>query len=198
MSDQRLPLRLIVGLGNPGPEYYQTRHNAGAQFVENLASRFNIPLKLEAKFFGFTGRGIICGQDVRILIPTTFMNLSGKSLAAICQFYKISKDEILVAYDELDFDPGVAKFKIGGSSSQNGIKDIVSKLGNERDFLRLRIGIGHPGHKSKVSGYVLSKASQTDQEKINAAIDEATRCIPIIYEQDLTKAQQRLHSFKAE
>ena len=200
MSEQRLPLRLIVGLGNPGPEYHQTRHNAGAQFVENLASRFNIPLKFEAKFFGFTGRGSLsssgAGQDVRLLIPTTFMNLSGKSVAAICQFYKISHEEMLVAYDELDFEPGIAKFKIGGSSSQNGIKDIVSKLGNQRDFLRLRIGIGHPGHSSKVSGYVLSKAAQADQENIDAAIDEATRCIPIIYEQDLSKAQQRLHSFK--
>lgn len=193
-----LPIKLIVGLGNPGPEYHQTRHNAGAQFVENLASRFNINLKLEAKFFGFSGRGIIAGQDVRLLIPTTFMNLSGKSVAAICQFYKITKDEILVAYDELDFEPGVAKFKMGGSSSQNGIKDIVSRLANQREFLRLRIGIGHPGHKSQVSGYVLSKASPTDKEKIEAAIDEAMRCIPILYEQDLTKAQQRLHSFKAE
>jgi len=187
-----------VGLGNPGPEYQDTRHNAGAQFVENLASRFNIPLKYEAKFFGFTGRGTIAGQDIRLLIPSTFMNLSGKAVGAICQFYKIELNEILVAYDELDFDPGIAKFKIGGSSSQNGIKDIVSKLSNQRDFLRLRIGIGHPGHKSKVSAYVLTKASAVDQARIDQAIDEAIRCIPIIFEKDLTKAQQRLHSFKAE
>jgi PTH1 family peptidyl-tRNA hydrolase len=99
-------IRLIVGLGNPGLQYYQTRHNAGAQFVENLASRFAINLELDAKFFGFTGRGVIAGQDVRLLIPITFMNLSGKSVAAICQFYKIGIDEMLVAYDELDFDPG--------------------------------------------------------------------------------------------
>jgi PTH1 family peptidyl-tRNA hydrolase len=191
-------IRLIVGLGNPGSQYHQTRHNAGAQFVENLASRFTINLKLDAKFFGFTGRGNIAGEDVRLLIPTTFMNLSGKSVAAICQFYKIGLDEILVAYDELDFDPGVAKFKIGGSSSQNGIKDIVSAMGNQRDFLRLRLGIGHPGHKSRVTAHVLSKAPQIDFARIEDAIDEAIRCIPIIYEQDLTKAQQRLHSFKAE
>jgi PTH1 family peptidyl-tRNA hydrolase len=187
-----------VGLGNPGPEYHQTRHNAGAQFVENLASRFAINLKLDAKFFGFTGRGTIAGQDVRLLIPITFMNLSGKSVAAICQFYKIGIDEMLVAYDELDFDPGIAKFKIGGSSSQNGIKDIVSCMSNQREFLRLRIGIGHPGHKSKVTGHVLSKAPKVDYDRIEDAIDEAMRCIPILYEQDLTKAQQRLHSFKAE
>lgn len=191
-------IRLIVGLGNPGPEYQHTRHNAGAQLVENLASTFSIPLKFEAKFFGFTGRGTIYGQDVRLLIPTTFMNLSGKSVAAICQFYKINIDEIIVAYDELDFEPGIAKFKIGGSSSQNGIKDIVSRLANQRDFLRLRIGIGHPGHKGKVSGYVLSKAPSADKARIDAAIDEAISCISIIYTQDLSKAQQRLHSFKPE
>jgi PTH1 family peptidyl-tRNA hydrolase len=191
-------IRLIVGLGNPGLQYYQTRHNAGAQFVENLASRFAINLELDAKFFGFTGRGVIAGQDVRLLIPITFMNLSGKSVAAICQFYKIGIDEMLVAYDELDFDPGIAKFKIGGSSSQNGIKDIVSRMSNQRDFLRLRIGIGHPGHKSKVTAHVLTKAPKADYARVEDAIDEAVRCIPILYEQDLTKAQQRLHSYKAE
>ena len=190
-------IRLIVGLGNPSPQYSLTRHNAGAQFVENLASRFSIALTLEAKFFGFTGRGTVSGQDVRLLIPTTFMNLSGKSVAAIAQFYKIEIDELLVAYDELDFDPGIAKFKLGGSSSQNGIKDIVSSMGNQRDFLRLRIGIGHPGHKSKVTGYVLSKAPSDDFVRIEQAIDEAIRCIPIMYEQGLSKAQQKLHSFKA-
>lgn len=192
MSD----IRLIVGLGNPGPEYQDTKHNAGAMFVENLASSFAITLKFEAKFFGFTGRGTIAGRDVRLLIPTTFMNLSGKSVAAICQFYKINIDEIMVAYDELDFDPGIAKFKMGGSSSQNGIKDIVSKLANNREFLRLRIGIGHPGNKSQVTSYVLSKPSPQDREKIFGAIDEAVRCMPIMYEQGLIKAQQRLHSYK--
>lgn len=190
-------IRLIVGLGNPGPQYHQTRHNAGAQFLESLASRFAINLKLDPKFFGFSGRGIIADEDVRLLIPTTFMNLSGKSVAAVCQFYKIGIDEILVAYDELDFDPGIAKFKRGGSSSQNGIKDIVNSMGNQREFLRLRIGIGHPGHASKVTGYVLSKAPPEEYARIEDAIDEAMRCIPILYEQNLTKAQHRLHSFKA-
>lgn len=185
-----------MGLGNPGPEYQDTKHNAGAIFVENLASSFAITLKFEAKFFGFTGRGSIAGQDVRLLIPTTFMNLSGKAVVAICQFYKIGIDEILVAYDELDFDPGIIKFKMGGSSSQNGIKDIVNKLANNRDFLRLRIGIGHPGNRSQVTSYVLSKPSAEDREKILGAIDEAVRCMPIMYEHGLVKAQQRLHSYK--
>lgn len=185
-------------MGNPGPEYQNTRHNAGAIFVENLASYFNIPLKYDAKFFGFVGRGTISGHDIRLLIPTTFMNLSGKSVSAVCKFYKINTNELMVAFDELDFEPGIAKFKTGGSSSQNGIRDIVSKMANQKDFLRLRLGIGHPGHKSKVSNYVLSKASQVDQNKINSAIDEAIRCIPILLEQDVNKAQQRLHSFQAE
>lgn len=185
-----------MGLGNPGPEYKNTRHNAGAIFLEDLASRFNIQLKYDAKFFGFIGRGNISGQDVRLLIPNTYMNLSGKSVAAVCKFYKYELSELLVAYDELDFDPGIVKFKMAGSSSQNGIRDIVSKLGNQKDFLRLRIGIGHPGHKSKVSAFVLSKPSSDDKQKIDEAIDEAIRCIPIIYEKDLSTAQQRLHSHK--
>ncbi|MGQ8365648.1 aminoacyl-tRNA hydrolase [Glaciecola sp. 1036] len=190
-------LQLIVGLGNPGPEYKETRHNAGAILVENLASRFNVTLKYEAKFFGFTGRLIIQGQEVRLLIPTTYMNKSGQAVGAMCRFYKIPTDNILVAYDELDFEPGIAKFKIGGSSSQNGIKDTVRALANNRDFLRLRIGIGHPGHKSKVTGHVLSKAPAQEHEKILAAIDEAIRCIEILISNGLTEAQQRLHSFKA-
>lgn len=190
-------IRLIVGLGNPGPQYHHTRHNAGAQFVENLASRFSIEMKFDAKFFGFTGRGNIAGQDVRLLIPTTFMNVSGKSVAAMARFYSIEIDELLVAYDELDFDPGIAKFKVGGSSSQNGIKDIVNSMANQRDFLRLRIGIGHPGHRSKVTGHVLSKAPIDEFTRIEQAIDEAITCIPLVYEQGLVKAQQRLHSFTA-
>nr|WP_297349839.1 aminoacyl-tRNA hydrolase [uncultured Glaciecola sp.] len=194
MSD----IRLIVGLGNPGPEYQSTRHNAGAMFVESLASKFNCPLKFESKFFGFTGRFTLHGHDIRLLIPTTFMNKSGQAVAALANFYKIDYTELLVAFDELDFEPGIAKFKIGGSSTQNGIRDIVANLANQREFLRLRIGIGHPGNKSKVTGHVLGKASKTEQEKIDAAIDEAIRCTEILIKEDLVCATQRLHSFKAD
>jgi PTH1 family peptidyl-tRNA hydrolase len=190
-------IRLIVGLGNPGPEYHNTRHNAGAMLVESLAACFNISLKYEAKFFGFTGRGIIEGKDIRLLIPTTFMNKSGQSVGAMCTFYKVLPEQLLVAFDELDFEPGVAKFKIGGSSSQNGIRDIVRCLANQKDFLRLRIGIGHPGHKSKVTGHVLSKASAEQQTLIDGAIDESIRCIQLLLKQDLVTAQQRLHSYNA-
>ncbi|AWL11494.1 Aminoacyl-tRNA hydrolase [Saliniradius amylolyticus] len=191
-------IQLIVGLGNPGPEYQATRHNAGSWYVEELARRYNIPLKPDAKFFGLTGRGTIGGQDVRLLIPTTFMNRSGQAVAALAKFYRIPLEEVLVAFDELDLPPGVAKFKLGGSSSQNGIRDIVSKFANDKNFYRLRIGIDHPGHKSRVTGHVLGKPSQPDKEKIDAAIDEAVRCTEILLQDnDIKKAMNRLHSFKA-
>ena len=194
MSD----IQLIVGLGNPGPEYQHTRHNAGEWFVAALAKIHNCPLKLENKFFGYTGRINISGQEIRLLIPTTFMNRSGKAVAALANFYRIPVENIVVAFDELDLPPGVAKFKIGGSSSQNGVKDIVDKMGNNKNFLRLRIGIGHPGDKNRVTGHVLGKASQVDQQKIEAAIDEALRCTEIMIKDDLKKAMNQLHSFKAE
>lgn len=191
-------IQLIVGLGNPGPEYQNTRHNAGSWFVEALAKTHQVPLKLDNKFFGFTGRLTLTGQDIRLLIPTTYMNRSGQAVAAMCNFYRIEPQNILVAFDELDLPPGVAKFKVGGSSSQNGIRDIVSKLGNYKDFLRLRIGIGHPGDKSRVTGHVLGKAPQNEQQQMEAAIDEALRCTEILLKNDLKMAMNRLHSFKAE
>ncbi|GAA6185135.1 MULTISPECIES: aminoacyl-tRNA hydrolase [Alteromonadaceae] len=194
MSD----IQLIVGLGNPGPEYQNTRHNAGTWFVEALAKQFGCTLKLENKFFGYTGRITYAGQDIRLLIPTTYMNKSGQAVSALSSFYRIPPENMLVAFDELDLPPGIVKFKVGGSSSQNGIRDIVSKLGNFKDFLRLRIGIGHPGDKSRVTGHVLGKASKQDQEKIDAAIDEALRCTEILLKDDLKKAMNRLHSFKVE
>ena len=187
-----------MGLGNPGPEYQNTRHNAGEMFVSSLARAYSCSLSPESKFFGLTGRTRIAGQDVRLLIPTTFMNKSGKAVAAIANFYKIEVANILVAFDELDLPPGIAKFKVGGSSSQNGIKDTVAALGNQKDFLRLRIGIGHPGHKSRVTGHVLGKAPKNEQEKIDAAIDESIRATEILIKEDLIAAQQRLHSFSAE
>jgi PTH1 family peptidyl-tRNA hydrolase len=191
-------IRLIVGLGNPGPEYQYTRHNAGTWFVKDLAKVLNCPLKLESKFSGYTGRTSVNGKDVRFLIPTTFMNNSGQSVSAMANFYRIPVESMLVAFDELDLPPGVAKFKIAGSSSQNGVRDIVSRMGNNKEFLRLRIGIGHPGHKSRVTGHVLGKAPQIEQQQMDAAIDEAVRCVEILFKNDLKTAMNRLHSFKAE
>lgn len=190
-------IRLIVGLGNPGPEYQHTRHNAGAWFIQRLAERYDQTLSVESKFFGQTARIQIANQDIRLLYPSTYMNKSGQSVAALANFYRIPVESMLIAFDELDLPTGVAKFKVGGSSSQNGVRDIVASMANNRDFLRLRIGIGHPGHKSKVTGYVLGKPSKEDQEKMDDAIDEAIRSIDLLIQQDLVAAQQRLHSFNA-
>ncbi|MCW3172969.1 aminoacyl-tRNA hydrolase [Shewanella subflava] len=192
-------IKLIVGLANPGAEYAQTRHNAGAWYVEELARVYNVQLVAESKYFGLTARVTINHRDVRLLIPTTFMNLSGKSVSALANFFRILPEEILVAHDELDMPPGVAKFKLGGGhGGHNGLKDIISSLANDKGFHRLRIGIGHPGDKNRVSGYVLGKAPANEQELITAAIDEAVRATDILYKENMVKAMTRLHSFKAE
>lgn len=192
-------LQLIIGLGNPGPDYTATRHNAGWWYVEQLARDNNISLKPESKFFGLTGRGNIAGHDVRLLIPTTFMNKSGQAVAAVAQFYKISPEAMLVAHDELDIAPGTARFKTGGGhGGHNGLRDIIASLGNNKNFHRLRIGIGHPGDSKKVSGYVLNRASGNDQELIERAIDEAIRYTPEAIEQNWSVAMNHLHSFKAD
>jgi len=192
-------IKLLVGLANPGPEYAQTRHNAGLWYLNQLISQENIQLKAEAKFYGQTGRIQFAGNDLRLLVPTTFMNLSGKAVAAMANFYRIKPTEILVAHDELDLSPGCAKFKLGGGhGGHNGLKDIISKLGNNKNFYRLRIGIGHPGDRDRVSGYVLGKASKIEQNLIDQSIDEAARCTHILGVDGLEKAMNRLHSFKAE
>lgn len=192
-------IKLIVGLANPGAEYVQTRHNAGAWYVEELARICGQNLSPESKYFGVTARVNLHGKDVRLLIPTTFMNLSGKSVAALANFFRILPEEILVAHDELDLPPGVGRFKLGGGhGGHNGLKDIIAKMANNKNFYRLRLGIGHPGDKNKVSGYVLSKAPQTDHEKTLAVVDEAVRATEILFKEGMAKAQTRLHSFKAE
>ena len=192
-------IRLLVGLANPGLEYARTRHNAGAWVVEELARVHNINLREDTKYFGRTGRITTDGHDLRLLIPSTYMNLSGKSVAALAKFFQILPEEILVAHDELDLPPGVAKFKKGGGhGGHNGLRDIISKMGNNKEFYRLRVGIGHPGDKSKVTGFVLGKAPAKEQENINAAVDEAVRCMDMLLKDGLNKAQNRLHSFKAE
>ena len=191
-------IRLLVGLANPGAEYARTRHNAGAWVVEELARIHNVSLREEAKYFGQTGRIQTNGQDLRLLIPSTYMNLSGKSVAALAKFFQIKPEEIMVAHDELDLPPGVAKFKKGGGhGGHNGLRDIISKMGSNKDFYRLRVGIGHPGDKNKVAGFVLGKAPAKEQENIDAAVDEAVRCMDILLKDGLNKAQNRLHSFKA-
>lgn len=195
MSDS---IRLLVGLANPGAEYAQTRHNAGAWVIEELARQHRVILKHEPKFFGLTGRITLNGEDVRLLIPTTYMNLSGRAVGAMCKFYQIPAENVMVAHDELDMPPGHAKFKKGGGhGGHNGLRDIIAQLGNNKEFYRLRIGIGHPGNKNLVANYVLHKPSLAEQALLESTVDEATRCIELLFKEGLSKAQNRLHSFKA-
>ena len=188
-------IKLIVGLGNPGPNYIDTRHNAGAWFVEQIAESEHSPLKPESKFHGLFAKVIIAHRTVYLLNPTTFMNRSGMAVQAVCQFYKIQPDEILVAHDELDFDVGVTKLKVaGGHGGHNGLRDIIQKLGGAKDFVRLRVGIGHPGDKSKVHKYVLKNPSSTDKQKINDSLHEAHRYLDSIVIGDIERAMNRLHT----
>ncbi|HHF5714061.1 TPA: aminoacyl-tRNA hydrolase [Haemophilus influenzae] len=190
-------IKLIVGLGNPGDKYTDTRHNAGEWLIERLARRFNVSLNPESKFFGKTARTLVNGKEVRLLVPTTFMNLSGKAVGALASFYRIKPEEILVIHDELDLPPGTAKLKQGGGhGGHNGLKDIVAQLGNKNNFYRLRIGIGHPGHRDLVAGYVLNKPSPADRNALEKVLDEATDCVEMIFKDGMVKATNRLNSFK--
>lgn len=191
-------LKLIVGLGNPGPSYLDTRHNAGQNFVESLARHYRIDLKADKKYAGLLGTGIIEGKEIKLLIPTTFMNRSGQSVGPLCHFYKIAADEILVAHDELDIPAGTAKLKLGGShGGHNGLRDIISALGNNNQFYRLRLGIGHPGDSRQVSDYVLKKAPPSEFTQTAACIDKAIGVLPNILNGNWQKAMQELHSFNA-
>lgn len=191
-------IKLIVGLGNPGSEYRGTRHNAGADFVGQLTRECGTSLLPESKFAGLAGRVNLAGHDLRLLVPTTFMNRSGQAVSAMANFFKITAEEILVAHDELDIPAGTARFKRGGGhGGHNGLRDIVPSLGNNKNFYRLRIGIGHPGHASKVTGYVLGAPSQVDRKRIDASIEEAIVALPLLLGGDEVKAMTRLHSFSA-
>ena len=190
-------IKLIVGLGNPGAEYERTRHNAGFDFVVELARQHNQPLKAESKFFGHTARINVNGSDIRLLNPSTFMNRSGQSVGAIANFYKIEPEEILVAHDELDLDPGVARLKHGGGhGGHNGLRDIIASLGNNKNFSRLRLGIGHPGNAKQVVGYVLKKAPQSEQTLIDDAIYESTRVLGDVAKGEWNSAMKELHTKK--
>jgi PTH1 family peptidyl-tRNA hydrolase len=191
-------IQLIVGLGNPGPEYEQSRHNAGALFVERLARQQGVSLSADRKYFGLVGKFSHQGRDVRLLIPTTYMNRSGQSVAALANFFRIQPEAILVAHDELDMPPGTAKLKVGGGhGGHNGLRDIIAQLGNQNSFHRLRLGIGHPGDKNLVSGFVLGRAPRSEQEKLEASIDFALDVLPEMLAGDWTKAMHKLHSQKA-
>lgn len=193
------PLALIVGLGNPGAEHARTRHNAGEDFVRELARSCGCMLKPEARFHGLTGRVAIAGVDIRLLVPLTFMNRSGQAVGPMAAFFKLQPAQILVAYDELDLPPGEARFKEGGGhGGHNGVRDIIAALGNAAGFYRLRIGIGHPGHRERVTGHVLSRPTAEDRSRIDACIDEALRALPDAARGEWPIAMNRLNSFRAD
>ena len=188
-------ISLIVGLGNPGTEYAQTRHNAGFWFVQRLAEQYGIQLKADPKYKGISGRGNIEGQDVRLLLPTTFMNLVGQSVVPFAKFYQIAPEAILIAHDELDMNPGVIRLKTGGGhGGHNGLKDIVPHIGS--NFHPLRIGIGHPGSKERVSGHVLSKAPSSEQNLMDDAIAHALSRIQLLVNGDTQQAMNQINAYK--
>ncbi|PPC74938.1 aminoacyl-tRNA hydrolase [Pokkaliibacter plantistimulans] len=194
MSDK---VQLIVGLGNPGAQYDRTRHNAGADLVSALASLCHAEMRHESRFHGQYAKTNWQGQSLHLLIPTTFMNLSGQAVQALCSFYKLPPEAVLVVHDELDIPPGQARFKKGGGhGGHNGLKDIISRFGGNREFHRLRIGIGHPGHAGMVAGFVLTKAPQAEQQLIEQASDAALSALPLALSGDWSKAMNQLHAFK--
>lgn len=190
-----MTIKLIVGLGNPGNEYKDTRHNTGFWFVDKISEQFGISLSHDKKFHGEVGRSTIFDQDVRLLKPDTFMNRSGLAVVPLAKFYNIAPNEILIAHDELDIAPGSIRLKTGGGhGGHNGLRDILPHIG--ADFHRLRIGIGHPGHASKVSGWVLSKPSSDDGINIDKALDCALDNLNLIMAGDFDKARNAINGFK--
>lgn len=187
-------IRLIVGLGNPGSEYSRTRHNAGFWFVEQLAEQSNAQFAGESRFHGEATRINSGGVDCRLLKPTTFMNESGRAVQAMLDYFKIDATEMLVAHDEIDLDSGIVRLKKGGGhGGHNGLRDIISCTG-EKNFLRLRIGVGHPGQRDAVTPHVLGKPGSEDQTLIDTAIDNALSIMPMLFDGDLQKATSKLHS----
>lgn len=186
------PLRLVVGLGNPGAEYAETRHNAGFWFCERLARELGVGLGRESRFNGWAGASRSDG--VWLLMPQTFMNRSGQSVRALTQFYRIQPAEMLVVHDELDLPPGQMRLKFGGGlGGHNGLKDITAHLGTQ-DYWRLRIGIGHPGDKNEVANFVLKPPRREEQDEIDAALDRALLAWPLLAKADYNAATQRINS----
>jgi PTH1 family peptidyl-tRNA hydrolase len=188
-----LPLRLIVGLGNPGPEHQATRHNAGFWFVDLLARRHGGEFRDYRKYSGETARVSVGTEEIVLLKPTTYMNRSGLSIRQLSEFYKIAADDILVAHDELDLPVGSLRLKHGGGhGGHNGLRDTIAHIGES--FWRLRLGIGHPGNKTDVIDYVLTRAPRSEEDLIMDAVNLAADCIPLLLEQGAERAMTKLHS----
>jgi PTH1 family peptidyl-tRNA hydrolase len=187
-------IRLLVGLGNPGPEYEDTRHNAGFWFIDAVARELKTSLAPERNYFGLIARVNLREGPVWLLEPMTFMNLSGKSVGALARFFKIAPGEILVAHDELDLLPGQIKMKLGGShAGHNGLKDIRDALGSA-DFWRLRLGIGHPGVKAEVVNHVLRRPTPQEREAIDQSIAQGVSALDLLIEGDMERALMKVHA----
>jgi peptidyl-tRNA hydrolase, PTH1 family len=189
-------IKLFVGLGNPGAEYEGTRHNAGFWWVDALARDLKLQLTMDKGYHGLVARGNVHGRPVWLLEPQTFMNVSGKSVAALARFYKIAPHEILVVHDELDVAPGQAKLKLGGShAGHNGLRDVHAQLGTG-DYWRLRLGIGHPGVKAEVVDWVLRKPSPEQREAIHECVDRTLKAVPAMLAGEMDKATLIVHTSK--
>lgn len=187
-------IKLLVGLGNPGPEYEDTRHNAGFWWIDQIARQLGASFQSERAFHGQLARASVQGQSLWLLKPQTFMNLSGRSVAALARFYKIAPPEILVAHDELDLPPGQARLKQGGGhAGHNGLRDIHAQLGSG-DYWRLRLGIGHPGHKPEVAAWVLRKPPLDERIGIEQAMDRAARALPQLLAGQMSAATHLIHT----
>jgi PTH1 family peptidyl-tRNA hydrolase len=187
-------LRLIVGLGNPGADYTRTRHNAGFWFVDALAEQAGVRFGVDGKLHAEVAKIELDGHTVWLMKPTTFMNASGRAVAAALRYWKIAPEESLLAHDELDLAPGVARLKFdGGHGGQNGLRDTIAQLGHGK-FHRLRIGIGHPGHKDNVTPWVLGRPGRDDEAAILAAVDAARQVLPLAVAGNFNEAMKRLHT----
>ena len=189
-------IKLFVGLGNPGPEYEATRHNVGFWWVDALARELKLTLVAQKGFHGLVARGTLHGQTVWLLEPQTFMNLSGRAVAALSRFYKIAPEDILVVHDELDLVPGQAKLKFGGShAGHNGLRDIHAQLGTD-DYWRLRLGIGHPGAKDEVINWVLKKPAPDQRTAMEECIARTLKAAPALLAGEMDKATLLVHTSK--
>jgi PTH1 family peptidyl-tRNA hydrolase len=189
-------IKLFVGLGNPGTEYESTRHNVGFWWVDALARELKLSLSMDKGYHGLVARTSLHGQTIWLLEPQTFMNLSGKSVAALARFFKIAPEEILVVHDELDITPGQAKLKFGGShAGHNGLRDIHAQMGTD-DYWRLRLGIGHPGVKSEVVSWVLKKPAPEQRTAIEECIARTLKAVPALMGGEMEKATLLVHTSK--
>ena len=187
-------IKLFVGLGNPGVEYAATRHNAGFWWIEALSRELNAPLSFDKSYFGQAVRTVVNGQTVWLLAPQTFMNLSGKSVAALARFFKIKPEEVLVAHDELDIVPGQVKLKFGGShAGHNGLRDIHAQFATG-DYWRLRLGVGHPGNKDDVVDWVLRKPMPEQRAAIEECITRSLKSVPALLAGEMDKATMLIHT----